>query len=93
MDQRPPIVRLWGFAGPHRKQLLLASACSVLNKIFDLAPPILIGMAIDVVVSQEDSFLAQLGVTNVAAQLWILAILTLIVWGLESAFQYAYQVL
>jgi ATP-binding cassette subfamily B protein len=93
MDQRPPIVRLWGYAGPHRKQLLLASACSVLNKIFDLAPPILIGMAIDVVVSQEDSFLAQLGVTNVASQLWILAILTLIVWGLESAFQYAYQVL
>jgi ATP-binding cassette subfamily B protein len=64
-----------------------------LNKIFDLAPPILIGMAIDVVVSQEDSFLAQLGVTNVVTQLWILAILTLLVWGLESAFQYAYQVL
>jgi ATP-binding cassette subfamily B protein len=44
-------------------------------------------MAIDVVVSQEDSFLAQLGITNVVAQLWVLAILTLLVWGLESAFQ------
>jgi ATP-binding cassette subfamily B protein len=50
-------------------------------------------MAIDVVVSQEDSFLAQTGITSVVAQLWVLAILTLLVWGMESAFQYAYQVL
>ncbi len=93
MDDHHPITRLWGYAGPHRRQIVLASIYSVLNKVFDLAPPILIGMAIDVVVSQEDSFLAQLGITNVVAQLWVLAILTLLVWGLESAFQYAYQVL
>ena len=93
MNQSQPLVRLWGYARPHRRQIILASTCSVLNKVFDLAPPLLIGMAIDVVVSQEDSFLAQLGVTSVVAQLWILAILTLLVWGLESAFEYAYQVL
>ncbi|MGB3715049.1 MAG: ABC transporter ATP-binding protein [Candidatus Promineifilaceae bacterium] len=93
MDNRHPLTRLWGYAGPHRRQIVLASTCSVLNKVFDLAPPILIGMAIDVVVSQEDSFIAQLGITNVVAQLWVLAILTLLVWGLESAFEYAYQVL
>jgi len=93
MDQRHPLTRLWGYAGPHRRQVVLASTYSVLNKVFDLAPPILIGMAIDVVVSQEDSFLAQLGITSVVAQLWILAILSLIVWGLESVFEYAYQVL
>jgi ATP-binding cassette subfamily B protein len=93
MKQSHPLIRLWGYAGPHRRKILLASACSVLNKLFDLAPPLLIGMAIDVVVAQEDSFLAQLGVTSVVAQLWILAILTLVVWGLESLFEYAYQVL
>lgn len=93
MNQSHPLVRLWGYAGPHRRQIVLASICSVLNKVFDLAPPILIGMAIDVVISQEDSFLAGLGVTSVVAQLWILAILTLLAWGLESAFEYAYQVL
>jgi hypothetical protein len=49
-------------------------------------------MAIDVVVSQEDSFLAGLGLSTVIAQLWALAILTLIVWGLESMFEYLYQV-
>ena len=35
----------------------MASICSVLNKIWDLAPPVLIGMAIDVVHQQEESFL------------------------------------
>jgi ATP-binding cassette subfamily B protein len=93
MDQRHPLTRLWGYAGPHRKQILLASAFSILNKAFDLAPPVLIGMAIDVVVSQEESFLGRLGIADVVAQLVILAGLTLLVWALESAFQYAYQVL
>jgi ATP-binding cassette subfamily B protein len=49
-------------------------------------------MAVDVVVSQEDSFMASLGITNVTAQLWVLAILTLVVWGLESLFEFLYQV-
>jgi ATP-binding cassette subfamily B protein len=49
-------------------------------------------MAVDVVVSQEESLLAQLGVTAVATQLIVLAVLTLIVWALESIFEYAYQV-
>ena len=60
--------------------------------MFDLAPPILIGIAVDVVVSQEDSFLASLGIREVTTQLWTLAIMTLVIWGLESLFQYLYQV-
>jgi len=87
-----PLKRLWRYADRHRRDFGLATLFSVLNKIFDLAPPILIGMAVDVVVSQEDSILAQFGVTNVLAQLLILAGLTVVLWGLESLFQYAYQV-
>jgi ATP-binding cassette subfamily B protein len=67
-----------------------AIACSILNKIFDLAPPALIGAAVDVVVNQQDSLIAQFGVTDVTQQLLILSFLTLITWGLESIFQYAY---
>ena len=44
-----------------RGAIILASICSVLNKIWDLAPPVLIGMAIDVVHQQEESFLADYG--------------------------------
>ena len=63
-----------------------------MNKIFDLAPPVLIGAAVDVVVAQQDSIIAHLGFPEVTTQLWILAILTFIIWGLESAFEYFFSV-
>ena len=47
-----PLNRLWNYAIPHRRAMVVASLYSVLNKIFDLAPPILIGAAVDVVVQQ-----------------------------------------
>jgi len=71
----------------------LASACSVLNKLFDLAPPVLIGAAVDVIVEREASFLARFGVVEVWDQLLLLSGITLVVWLLESAFQYAYGLL
>ncbi len=61
---------------------------SILNKLFDLAPPVLIGVAIDIVVEGNESFLASLGVPDRRRQLVILAILTFIIWGLESLFDY-----
>ena len=61
---------------------------SILNKIFDLAPPILIGIAIDIVVEGSDSFIGNLGYSDRRQQLIILAVLTFIIWGLESAFDY-----
>ena len=61
---------------------------SILNKLFDLAPPILIGVAIDIVVEGNESFLASFGIPDKRRQLVILAILTFIIWGLESLFDY-----
>ena len=90
---KQPLWRLLRHMRQHRQKVFLATVCSILNKTFDLAPPILIGAAVDIVVSQENSFIAQLGITNVLTQLWILAGLTLLAWGLESAFEYAYSVL
>ena len=58
------------------------------NKIFDLAPPVLIGIAIDIVVEGSDSFIGNLGYSDRRQQLIILAVLTFIIWGLESAFDY-----
>ncbi|NEO12906.1 MAG: ABC transporter ATP-binding protein [Moorea sp. SIO3E8] len=86
-----PLQRLMGYAQPHRSLIGKAIACSILNKIFDLAPPVLIGMAVDVVVKQKDSLIAHLGVTDIFSQLVLLAFLSFIVWGLESVFQYAYE--
>lgn len=88
-----PLTRLLQYAHPYRMQIFQATICSILNKLFDLAPPVLIGAAVDVVVNQQDSFIAQWGVENVVAQLWVLSLLSLIIWGLESAFEYAYELL
>ncbi len=85
-----PLQRLFAYSSNYRKQLWLATTCSILNKIFDLAPPALIGIAVDVVVKQQNSIIAQLGVKDVYSQFLILSVLTVIVWVLESAFEYAF---
>ena len=88
-----PLMRLLSHLRHYRSMVLLASLCSVLNKVWDLAPPVLIGMAIDVVATREDSFLAQMGYPDVYDQLYILTGFTVIIWVLESMFQYFYAVL
>ncbi|GAA6619380.1 ABC transporter ATP-binding protein [Scytonema sp. NUACC26] len=85
-----PLKRLLNYGHRYRKQIWLATACSVLNKLFDLAPPGLIGIAVDVVVKQQDSIIAQLGVKDIFWQFLILSLLTVIIWILESIFEYAY---
>ena len=94
MASHPPLLRLWHYAGAHRPRLMLAGLLSLLNKLFDLAPPFLIGVAVDTVVEQQTSILARLfGVEDVLTQLWLLAGLTLFVWGMESLTDYLTQVL
>ena len=88
-----PLMRLLSHLRHYRGLVLLASLCSVLNKVWDLAPPVLIGMAIDVVAAREDSFLAQMGYPDVYDQLYILTGITVVIWVLESMFQYFYAVL
>jgi len=90
---RHPLLRLLSQLGDHRSTILLASLCSVLNKIWDLAPPILIGLAVDVVAEKENSFLAEQGFTDPWVQLQVLAAITVTIWVLESLFQYLYGVL
>ncbi|MEC8540702.1 MAG: ABC transporter ATP-binding protein [Candidatus Thermoplasmatota archaeon] len=93
MSEVGPFRRLLSHMKGHRKTIRLASLCSVTNKIWDLAPPLLIGLAVDVVVLREDSFLAGLGYTDPWNQLILLSILTFVIWGLESLFEYFYGVL
>ena len=83
-----PLLRLWRYAERDRRRIVIASAWSVINKALDLAPPVLIGMAIDVVTRQEDSVLAHAGITSVNVQLLVLAGLTVVIWAGESLFEY-----
>jgi ATP-binding cassette, subfamily B, bacterial len=91
MTKPHPLRRLMHYARPHRTQIGLATLFSILNKLFDLAPPVLIGAAVDVVVNQQDSFIARLGMTEVMNQLWLLAGMTAVIWILESLFEYLFS--
>ena len=88
-----PLQRLLAHLAPQRRLVLAATACSVLNKFFDLAPPVLIALAVDVVVQQQTSWLARLGAVTVPSQLGVLAGLSFLVWSAESLFEYLYGVL
>lgn len=68
--------------------MIKASIFSIVNKIFDVFPEILIGVAIDVVVEQEQSFLAKIGIADPRHQLALLAVVTLLIWVSESLSEY-----
>ena len=85
--------RLIRYARPQRPRLIAASLCSVANKLFDVAPEILIGVAIDVVVRGKDSFVSGFGIADPLHQVYLLGALTLIIWVFESVFEFAYLVL
>ncbi len=87
------LLRLLRYARGYRRRIWLASLCSVLNKLFDVMPEILIGMAIDVVVRQEGSFLADFGISEPFNQMLFLGAITILVWAFESLFQFFLQVL
>ena len=59
-----------------------------------MAPPFLIGVAVDVVVAGGSSALARLvDVESPIGQLWVLAAVTLFMWGMESATEYVMMLL
>ena len=93
MTEQVPISRLIAHMKEHRSTMWLATFFSVLNKIFDLAPPLLIGAAVDVVVKQDESVLSSYGYSDPKEQLIILSVLTVFIWVFESLFEYFYGVL
>jgi ATP-binding cassette subfamily B protein len=90
-DRTAPLRRLWRYATPHRGRIVRASLWSFLNKLFDLAPPVLIGAAVDIVVRQEESVLASFGIETPRTQVVVLAVLTFVIWAFESLFEYLHS--
>ncbi|MEO1126319.1 MAG: ABC transporter ATP-binding protein [Cyanobacteria bacterium J06635_15] len=84
----PPLPRLLHYTNPYQLPIIAATLCTLLRTLLDLAPPYLIGIAIDVVVQQHTSAIARLGISSPLTQLFVLSLLTVLVWGLESLTQY-----
>ncbi len=83
--------RLLAYARPWRGKMILATTYSGLNKLFDIAPEILIGIAVNVVVEREESFVAALGFTTPQSQIFVLGAATFFIWVFESLFEYLYS--
>ncbi|MEI6789752.1 MAG: ABC transporter ATP-binding protein [Myxococcaceae bacterium] len=87
-----PLKRLLSYADSERPKIIKATIFSILNKFFDILPEVLIGVAVDTVIKRQDSLIAHLGIKNLEHQLIALGILTLVIWGFESLFDYLNQV-
>ena len=69
---------------------MAAVTATVVNKVVDVMPELLIGAAIDVVVRGSDSFVADLfGVQDRFAQISWIAAINVLVWIIESLTDYA----
>jgi ATP-binding cassette subfamily B protein len=90
-NKRSPLQRLLNYGDKYRPQIYQATAYSIINTILDLAPPWLIGVAVDILVQHQDSFIAKFGIKEVVWQFALLSLITVIVWIFESLSQYAYD--
>ncbi len=85
-------LRFFKYAKKWRAKIYLATFYSIINKIFDIAPEILLGIAVDVVTNSGDNFLDFFGIHGSETQVITLAVLTFGIWAFESIFQYMYMV-
>ncbi|MHA2295881.1 MAG: ABC transporter ATP-binding protein [Candidatus Hodarchaeales archaeon] len=93
MNKQTPLLQLLNYSKSHRARIALATTFSILNKIFDLAPPFLIAAAVDIAVRREKSIFGYFGITDLTVQLLVLGLLTFIIWAFESIFEYIYKIL
>lgn len=87
-----PMRRLFQYLGKHRAAFYAASAWSILNKVLDLMPPILVGWVIDSVRREPPEWITWVMDTSEPFPLAaFLAGLGVGVFALESLFQWLYQ--
>ncbi|MBS1986916.1 ABC transporter ATP-binding protein [Candidatus Dependentiae bacterium] len=92
MKRANALIKLLKYASPSKSKIVFASVCSVLNKLCDIVPEILIGISIDIIVNQQHSIVARLGIINPFYQLYLVGALTALLWILESVFEYLYSI-
>ena len=92
MEPQRPMYRLIRYLDGYRGSLWFAVISSVLNKIFDLMPPFLTAWIIDSVSGNIPAWITN---TTDLTQPWpavvFLTILTLVIFGFESLFEWAYK--
>ncbi len=89
---KSPVNLLISYLKKWKGKAFKASIYSTLNKIFDVAPEVLIGVAVDLVVKKNQSFVASLGFESINSQVLFIGGLTFSIWVFESLFEYLYLI-
>ncbi len=92
MNHKNALLELLSYTDVGKGKVIFASICSMINKLCDIVPEILIGISIDVIVNQNHSIIARLGIVNPFHQLYLVGGLTALLWILESVFEYFYSI-
>lgn len=87
-----PMQQLFAYLKPYNASLYSASLSSITNKVFDLMPPLLVGWVIDSVRGESPAWIQQLiGSDDSWTLAMFLAILAVLIFGLESIFEWLFQ--
>lgn len=87
------LIKLLKYSKASKSKIIIASIFSALNQIIDILPDLLVGVAVNIVVSKESSFLSYFGIHSPIYQLIILGIITAVVYLLESLTELLYSLL
>ena len=91
-EPKQPMRRLFQYLGNYSGQLNFAIASSVINKILDLMPPIMIGWLIDSVSGNTPAWIATtFGISEPIGIGVFFAILIVIIFGIESFFEWLFK--
>jgi ATP-binding cassette subfamily B protein len=92
MNSSVIIMRLFKYMAPFRAKLSWSIVSSIFNKILDLMPPLLVAWVIDTVSGNPPLWVVKLAGTTEPMSLAVcLTVLSVIIFTLESVFQWAYQ--
>lgn len=90
-----PMYRLFHFLKNYKKSVIWAVTSSVINKIFDLMPPILTAWIIDTAAGEMPGWVRQWGgddfAQNTVSVLVFFGILTILIFGFESLFEWSFK--
>jgi ATP-binding cassette subfamily B protein len=84
-EPQKPMTRLFQYLGLYSKQMNFAVGASVVNKILDLMPPIIVGWLIDSVNGNTPAWIADFfGINDVLGIALFFGVLIVIIFGIES---------
>jgi len=79
------------YIGKYKTQFFTASLNSVLNKVLDLMPPILVGWLVDSLSGNIPALFTNAGYSTVRSTVVLLIILTVVIFTLESFFEWLFK--